>query len=64
MANLTERHEQLAEESKWDFSDLTALFINCTLVAIMEHNGVCTRPVRRPRRGAPPCAACTGGCRL
>ena len=31
MAHLTERHEQLADESKWDFSDLRALFINCTL---------------------------------
>ena len=56
MTNLTERHETLAAESQWDFSDLRALFINCTLkrspevsntsgladlaVAIMERNGV------------------------
>ncbi len=49
-------HETLAAESGWDFSDLQALFINCTLkrspeasntrgladlaVAIMERNGV------------------------
>jgi hypothetical protein len=31
MANLSERHEKLATESQWDFSDLRALFINCTL---------------------------------
>ena len=62
MANLTERHEQLAAESKWDFSDLSALFINCTLkrspepsntraladlaVAIMESNGVSVEVIR------------------
>ena len=62
MANLTGRHEQLAAESKWDFSDLTALFINCTLkrspevsntrgladlaVAIMERNGVSVEVIR------------------
>ncbi len=56
MANLSDRTERLARESKWDFSDLSALFINCTLkrspepsntrgladlaVAIMERNGV------------------------
>ena len=61
MANLTERHEQLAE-SKWDFSDLSALFINCTLkrspelsntrgladlaIAIMERNGVSVEVIR------------------
>ena len=59
MTNLTERHEALAAESQWDFSDLRALFINCTLkrspeasntrgladlaVAIMERNGVSGR---------------------
>jgi hypothetical protein len=31
MAKVTEQHEKLAAESKWDFSDLSALFINCTL---------------------------------
>ena len=28
---LTERQEALNEQSRWDFSDLRALFINCTL---------------------------------
>ena len=62
MAILTEQHEKLAIESKWDFSDLSALFINCTLkrspepsntrgladlaVAIMERNGVSIEVVR------------------
>ena len=62
MANLTERHEKLAAESRWDFSDLSALFINCTLkrspeasntrgladlaVAIMERNGVSVEVIR------------------
>jgi multimeric flavodoxin WrbA len=62
MAKLTDRHEQLATESRWDFSDLRALFINCTLkrtpevsntgaladlaVAIMERNGVSVDVVR------------------
>jgi multimeric flavodoxin WrbA len=62
MANLTEYHEQLAAQSKWDFSDLSALFINCTLkrspevsntrgladlaVAIMERKGVSVEVVR------------------
>ncbi len=62
MTNLTERHETLAAESQWDFSDLRALFINCTLkrspevsntrgladlaVAIMERNGVNVEVIR------------------
>ncbi len=62
MTKLTETHETLAEESKWDFSDLKALFINCTLkrspavsntsgladlaIAIMERNGVSVDVVR------------------
>ena len=28
---LTPMQEQLCEQSQWDFSDLRALFINCTL---------------------------------
>src|SRR5205807_4939394 len=28
---LTDIDEQLCEQSRWDFSDLRALFINCTL---------------------------------
>ena len=59
---LTEMHETLAVESRWDFTDLRALFINCTLkrspevsntrgladlaVAIMERNGVTVEVVR------------------
>jgi len=56
MAALTRLQEELAESSRWDFSDLRALFINCTLkrspgrshtdglaeiaIGIMERNGV------------------------
>ena len=47
MANLTERHEQLAAESKWDFSDLRALFINCTLKRSPEVSN--TRGLARSR---------------
>ena len=28
---LNERQERLCAESRWDFSDLSALFLNCTL---------------------------------
>ena len=67
MTKLTETHETLAEESKWDFSDLNALFINCTLkrspavsntsgladlaVAIMEPASL--QSVQCPRPGQP-----------
>ncbi len=53
---LDERQRELCEESQWDFSDLGALYINCTLkrspevsntqgladrsIAILEANGV------------------------
>ena len=59
---LTEQHHELAKTSGWDFSDLSALFVNCTLKpspeqshteglmslsqAIMERNGVAVRSVR------------------
>jgi len=59
---MTERAEQLATESQWDFTDLTALFINCTLkkspershtqglmdiaIDIMQKNGVTVENVR------------------
>ena len=59
---LNEKQEQLCSESKWDFSDLKALFLNCTLKrspdlshtdglirisqAIMEKNGVATELIR------------------
>lgn len=62
MAELTEMQERLCAESRWDFSDLRALFINCTLkrspevshtqgladiaIAIMERNGVGVETVR------------------
>ena len=31
MAELTRQQEELGEQSTWDFSDLRALFVNCTL---------------------------------
>jgi len=59
---MTERIDVLATESVWDFSDLSALFINCTLkkspeishtqglmdiaVRVMEKNGVQTETIR------------------
>jgi multimeric flavodoxin WrbA len=59
---LNEKQEQMCRESKWDFSDLRALFLNCTLkkspelshtqglidivIAIMEKNGVSTECLR------------------
>jgi multimeric flavodoxin WrbA len=60
---LTRKQEELCEQSRWDFSDLRALFLNCTLKrspemshtqglieiskAIMERNGA-TVDVLRP----------------
>jgi len=62
MPGLTEKQEQLSIDSRWDFGDLSAVFINCTLkrspepshtqgladrsVAIMERNGVSVEVVR------------------
>ena len=62
MADLTEIDEQLCATSRWDFSDLRALYINCTLkrspefshtqaladrsIAIMKRNGVTVEIVR------------------
>ena len=59
MSKLTADQERLCEESRWDFSDLSALYVNCTLkrspevshtqgladlsIAIMERNGVASR---------------------
>ncbi len=59
---LNEQQERWCEESRWDFSDLTALFLNCTLKrspelshtdglvrissAIMEKNGVGVEALR------------------
>jgi multimeric flavodoxin WrbA len=60
--NLEPRQEQLCEESKWDFSDLRATFVNCTLkrspevshtqgladlsIAIMRRLGVSVESIR------------------
>ena len=62
MDRLTPMQEKLSEESRWDFSDLRALYINCTLkrspevsntraladrsIAIMESNGVSVEVIR------------------
>ncbi|HST33590.1 MAG TPA: flavodoxin family protein [Solirubrobacteraceae bacterium] len=62
MTDLTPMQEQLCEDSRWDFSKLRALYINCTLkrspevsntraladrsIAIMERNGVSVEVVR------------------
>jgi multimeric flavodoxin WrbA len=59
---LSQKQEQLCESSRWDFSDLRALFLNCTLKkspershtegliaisrAILEKNGVATDVIR------------------
>ena len=59
---LSERQQQMCSESTWDFSDLKALFLNCTLkkspelshtqglidiaTAIMEKNGVACETIR------------------
>jgi multimeric flavodoxin WrbA len=59
---LSDRDEQLCAQSRWDFSDLRAVFINCTLkpspavsntqaladrsIAIMERNGVSVEVLR------------------
>ena len=62
MDRMTSMQEQLAEQSSWDFSDLRALYINCTLkrspevshtraladrsVAIMERNQISVEVIR------------------
>ncbi len=62
MTELSKKQAQMCEDSKWDFSDLKALFLNCTLKrspemshtqglidiskAIMEKNGVTTEVIR------------------
>ena len=62
MIELTELQKQQCDESPWDFSDLRALYINCTLkrspevshtqgladlsIAILERNGVTVDSVR------------------
>jgi multimeric flavodoxin WrbA len=67
MVELTERQAQLCEESTWDFSDLRALFISCTLkrspevsntegladisMEILRRNGVAVDLIRAVDRG-------------
>jgi multimeric flavodoxin WrbA len=62
LPELTDKQERLCAESRWDFSDLRALYVNCTLkrspeqshtqgladrsIAIMERNGVAVEVVR------------------
>ncbi|HEV2057936.1 MAG TPA: hypothetical protein VGR11_01185, partial [Solirubrobacteraceae bacterium] len=62
MAELTAHDELLCETSQWDFSDLRALYVNCTLkrspevsntqgladrsIAIMERNRVAVDVIR------------------
>src|SRR3954468_25113312 len=62
MPKLTAEQERLCDESRWDFSDLSALYINCTLkrspevshtqgladlsIAIMERSGVAVETIR------------------
>ena len=59
---LSEKQEKLCTDSRWDFSDLSALFLNCTLKrspeqshteglihisrSIMEKNGMATELIR------------------
>jgi hypothetical protein len=62
MSTLTPMQEQLCEDSRWDYSDLRALYLNCTLkrspeasntaaladgsMEIMRRNGVAVELVR------------------
>ena len=52
MVELTAIEEQLCEQSRWDFSDLRALFINCTLKRspeVSNTQALADRSIRRPR---------------
>lgn len=67
---LDERQEKLCRESRWDFSDLRAMVINCTLkpspqlshtqglldraIGIMERNGLTVDVVRAADHDLPP----------
>jgi multimeric flavodoxin WrbA len=62
MPEMTRMQQRLTEESRWDFSDLKAVYINCTLkrspepshtqgladrsIAVLESNGVAVELVR------------------
>jgi multimeric flavodoxin WrbA len=68
--HLSDRDEQMCEQSRWDFSDLRAVFVNCTLkrspeasntqgladrsIAIMERNGVLVDVIRAVDHAIPP----------
>lgn len=70
MVQLNELQQELCARSRWDFSDLSALFVNCSLkptpetshtqglmdvsVAIMEANGVTVETVRAADHHLPP----------
>ncbi len=67
---MTDKHDQLIRQSRWDFSDLRAMFINCTLkrspelshteglarisMEIMRRNGVEVELVRAVDHEIPP----------
>ena len=53
--SMTNRMDRLATESSWDFSDLKALFINCTLKK---------SPERSHTQGLMDIAAAIAGCRF
>ena len=70
MATLNDKQEALCAQSQWDFSDLRALFINCTLkrspelshtqglvdlsMEIMRRQGVTVECVRPSTTRSPP----------
>ncbi len=55
---LSERQERLCTESRWDFSDLSAIFLNCTLKRSPErsHTEGLIRVSRANEDGAKHCA--------
>jgi multimeric flavodoxin WrbA len=70
MVELSDLEEQLCAQSRWDFSDLSAVYINCTLkrspevshtrgladraIAILERNGVGVEVIRAVDHELPP----------
>ena len=70
MADLTPEQQQMCDESRWDFSGLRAMYVNCTLkrspekshtqgladrsIAIMQHLGVAVDVVRAVDHVIPP----------
>ena len=46
MTQLSRQQEELCEQSQWDFSDLRALYINCTL----SEPKYCPTPLPRSQR--------------